>query len=845
MPDYESGGRGFESLRARHLKAAALPCRPVPAWKPPLSLFVALCAVILMLVNGDRPVLASQSASIIGKVESQDGTPIFGATVRLRGTALAREAISDGAGSFHLEALRAGEYSVSAFAHGFAPLAGRTVNIAEDQQSSIVLVLFPVQASSLAVLGRVTVNGGETLSTAPAPILDINAPAYAAQGVTRASDTLGTALSTTVVPVIGGGFNAPAAVALRGPDPSETLVAVDGHQVNNGNTGDYDLSLLDPADLQNIQVVYGIAPSSLVGPDTLGGAINIRTLEPTSSSHGLMRLTFGSYGTTGQTIQATGSDDRIGYALSYHRLTSAGELSNYPVMDESGDESVVGNGLDATSTLAKARYAFDKGAGFIALTFRDQAAYRDVSATLTSLTGQDAAGSALYDSFAGSAVPSHNAAYGVDVQFPVGPVDSSGLADTTALFRHMTSLVSQSVEGPAIGTSPYLFSGRDAIDDDSLELSHPLPDGSLALKLAFTTESLNTDYSPNTASNDDVWHRAVPQAILSQTASGGDQGDSDSGILAIRLTQTQRSLGLRYALDPTTKLHYSLAVFYSDYSSFGRSFDPRFGFVWTPSAESAIRFSVGSTFQSPQLPSLLVPSPLPPPVNGYVSVGNPNLSAERSTEYDLGFEHLFSTGAQQSRLGVDAYRTNIRNGIATFFPQKTCTTQPSTACLSYPINVDAAVYTGLELQGDTHLGPRASLAATYGVDSVYTQSFPASTQDGTIVAHEQILGVPLHKATLTLSGAPSAKLDYYAGVLYEGSDNELNRGPFATLRAGITTHLHGFDVGLYGTNLTNVYDDKFTVANGGVPYGGPDGPLRTDAFALPGRTIAAALTKRF
>src|SRR5579864_5717810 len=114
MPDYESGGRGFESLRARHVKAVALTCRLMLACEPPRCFFVALCSVILMLGNA-LPVLASsQSASIIGKVESQDGTPIFGVTIRLRGTAITREAISDGDGAFHLAALHPGEYDVSA-----------------------------------------------------------------------------------------------------------------------------------------------------------------------------------------------------------------------------------------------------------------------------------------------------------------------------------------------------------------------------------------------------------------------------------------------------------------------------------------------------------------------------------------------------------------------------------------------------------------------------------------------------------------------------------------------------------------------------------------------------------
>jgi hypothetical protein len=50
---------------------------------------------------------------------------------------------------------------------------------------------------------------------------------------------------------------------------------------------------------------------------------------------------------------------------------------------------------------------------------------------------------------------------------------------------------------------------------------------------------------------------------------------------------------------------------------------------------------------------------------------------------------------------------------------------------------------------------------------------------------------------------------------------------------------------VYGRSLTNVYDTKFTVVNGGVPYGGIAGPIPTNAYALAGRIVSVVLTKNF
>jgi len=86
---------------------------------------------------------------------------------------------------------------------------------------------------------------------------------------------------------------------------------------------------------------------------------------------------------------------------------------------------------------------------------------------------------------------------------------------------------------------------------------------------------------------------------------------------------------------------------------------------------------------------------------------------------------------------------------------------------------------------------------------------------------------------------------YSFAVHYEGAFNELNRPPFATLQAGVSWHRRRVDVGLYGTNLTGVYDDRFTLAGRGVPYRGINGPIPTDAFSLQGPALALVVTSSY
>jgi outer membrane receptor protein involved in Fe transport len=317
------------------------------------------------------------------------------------------------------------------------------------------------------------------------------------------------------------------------------------------------------------------------------------------------------------------------------------------------------------------------------------------------------------------------------------------------------------------------------------------------------------------------------------------------------LGQTQRSAVVRYAFDPTSKLHYTAAAYYSSFTSFGTSLDPRLGFVWTPTGSSALRASVGSTFQAPQLPELYVAPALPPrDSNGYFDIGNPNLKADHATDFDLGFEHVFA-GANPTRASVDLYRTNLRTPSQRFVPSVNCLASstnpnpPVIPCESFPINAGGAVYTGIELRAERTIGRGTVVRAAYGVNSSYPTSVAPEFQSGTIVPGEQFQSVPLHKGTLSFERDRESGLSYNAGLLYEDGYNELNRPPFVTLQAGLTWRAAGFELGLYGTNLTNVYDDKFTLAGKGVPYAGIDGPIPSNAYSLAGRAFTVVLTRRY
>ncbi len=839
----------------------------------------ASLAVLVLLLVLSAPARAQvHTISVSGVLSASDGKPIAGGHVTLASQRASLAATTDAHGRFALTGVTPGAYVVRASAPGYANLSGRTVSLSANN-TSLSLTLSRATTGSLTTIGEVNTSAGATISTSSAPTVTVSAQTAAAQGTTAVSSMVWPLLGTTPVLPLGGGSNATVTFAIRGPCPSETLVSIDGHRVNNGNTGDFDLSLVDPAALQTVQVVYGIAPSSLVGPDTIGGAINILTLEPTTTPQTLVRGFGGSFGTWGETVQTTGSSGPWGYAVSLHRVTSLGSENGTvlappdagtPPSDDQTLQSV-GSGFFGQSMLEKLRYQLGgtDGYGYVQFDFRGQEVNKDLSALLTNFTPGPPADGGGYQSFAGTGLNSYQDNYGVDAQLPIGQQKLDGAPANVLLFSHLTSLASQTISGPGLDSQQYLYDQRDLIGDDWLEFDHHFATGTLSFKYDLASEGLTTDwvqgqiiaqginrgpvfenglFTPTYSAPGILAPGSLPPAVITPAqASGGNESPPN---LVQTLSQEERSAAVRYTGDPTSHIHYSLATYFSNYSSFGSSFDPRAGFVWTPTGSTAVRASIGTTYQAPQLSELVVP-PLADrvPVGGIIYVGNPNLKPCHATEYDLGAEHVLGRLGHQLHLSMDVYRTNMRSPANQLYVAPggpNCSTPGYPACPeSYPVNAGNGVYTGMDVQAAQELGPYTRLRVGWDVDSSYLTVIPPNIQDGTLVAGQQTLGQPLHKAYIALESTPKLGWGYGADLSYEGMYNELNRSPYAVLNAYVQYGLPGFQIGCYGTNLTNVYANPFTVTNGGILYGAEPGQpmIPNPAYILQGTRIIVVVTR--
>ncbi len=163
------------------------------------------------------------------------------------------------------------------------------------------------------------------------------------------------------VPGVGlsrtGGAGGLTQVRLRGAEGNQTLVLIDGIEVNDpASGGEYDFANLLADDVERIEVLRG-PQSALYGSDAIGGVINIVTRKGEGKTSASARMEGGSLGTASGLVSiggAAGNADFFGSLGGYRTdgESSASQWRGNPERD--GYDNVTGFakfGFDATEDL--------------------------------------------------------------------------------------------------------------------------------------------------------------------------------------------------------------------------------------------------------------------------------------------------------------------------------------------------------------------------------------------------------------------------------------------------------------------------------------------------------------
>jgi hypothetical protein len=296
------------------------------------ALFVLALATALVPVSAQ-----TTTGTISGTVAASSGGPVGGATVSLTGPAI-KQTTTDAGGRYSFQQLPPGIYRVVVTRAGFfqsifnvAVVAGSTVtsNVALQVQSFTSL-------RTIAHVGT-SAPGYAPLNQSTAAINTITSQQFLDQGQVQVSkilnETPGIISWGSPTEDNGADAGSPQQIQIRGALPYETETLIDGHATPLSVAGSFNPNFLNPALLQDVEVVKG--PGSMPSEINyaIGGTVNFITLQPTLTPQGSVIIGSDRWGGVNTAIRFTGSTPSrvVQWAFGYATYGTPGPLHNYPV----------------------------------------------------------------------------------------------------------------------------------------------------------------------------------------------------------------------------------------------------------------------------------------------------------------------------------------------------------------------------------------------------------------------------------------------------------------------------------------------------------------------------------
>ena len=800
------------------------------------------------------PILVAACCLVGGSVHTPAGAPIAQAQLTFHGPK-STTASTDAKGTFSV-VVPAGRYDLTVVAKGYANV---TVNTGElNDGARISVILEPSDTPKLRTIGEVTVNGGFTLDRSVIPEMDVSRAQMDALGYSQAYEALEEVPSVVLQHPDAGAPTAPMVVSLRGPDPSEAMVTLDGQQLNDGNTGDVDISEFAVPAFNSINVTEGLGPTDLEGSNTFGGAVNFVSLRPTQDEHFALSGSIGSFGTTQTWLNATGTIGKLGYALAGDDFQQAGQVNQSALVVPANNTPIfcgpysssgptpncptlvhLGSSIAAMLGLVNLDYSFSQRSdvGFRIFTLGNN---RDESSAVNGIAGN-----------------------------PTCVFSGPGAGCDFSQTKGEPNEVANPVYGYNVGAGSATF----AQSIRAYDAYSRTPLGAGTLSASFFADDDNIDFQGGSVSPYDVEHVDTRYSEGLQWGRTFDESDFSFGGYARQESLAGPSI-IGFAQQPITlsqsidsyffrgsqqfgRLRLSGGLYDAQYSSFGNDLNWRLGLSQDIGSSSDVRFSVGTGFRAPLLYERYFQpgGQTPPDQNCVIFNGNPNERPEHATEYELGFSHLFSN---TSNLDVALYRSNLRDTIENYYPgggAKSFCDTPLGYAYEIPINIGNAVYEGAEARYKQFF-PRLNVTATlsYGLNVAYPYALGPNvsnpTSGGTLVDDEQFLGVPQQQGSAVFIWAQSG---WHAStaLTFAGRNNTLDQQPYTMVDAAFGKNFGHLDLTLAATNIFNAESGPFTRYDAGVPYRGLyPGPnnsayladLPTDALFVQPASIKFILT---
>jgi outer membrane receptor protein involved in Fe transport len=293
--------------------------------------FVRVCAALLcaafVFISSGSAIAQASGAIITGLViDQKTALPVTGATVTVRqDTAVVASSVTDASGRYTVSGIAPGIYAITIGATGYDSSASNGTVVTSGTTTVSTTLSRSATSAAGTVIGRVG-NSTSALSAATTISQEISMSDLTRTGQIRISDQLGTlpGVNRSTSSSVGDDTS----LNLRGFGSDETASLLDGHPVGplGVGSGGFNFSLGPAYGLSKVDVTYGSGAQGLFGSDTIGGAVNFVTINPTAKPEFSFQQQIGGFGISSTGITATGTLGKLGYAFAGGRLGTYGNF---------------------------------------------------------------------------------------------------------------------------------------------------------------------------------------------------------------------------------------------------------------------------------------------------------------------------------------------------------------------------------------------------------------------------------------------------------------------------------------------------------------------------------------
>lgn len=221
-------------------------------------------------------------------VDAESGDPLPGANVQLLGTV--RGASTDEKGRFLIPNLPPGLYSLRASMISYKAQTRDSVRVRLEQFGEVEFRLkeTPIEFDPIVVLGG---KNKQRMDQVPVSLSVVTASEIRTRNAVNLIDALESAPG---IHFIGEQINIRGSTGYTFGAGNKVLLLLDGVPVYASDTGQFNWDMLPPLDIEQIEVLKG-AGSTLWGASALGGVVNVITKNPSPEGKLLFSLSLGKY----------------------------------------------------------------------------------------------------------------------------------------------------------------------------------------------------------------------------------------------------------------------------------------------------------------------------------------------------------------------------------------------------------------------------------------------------------------------------------------------------------------------------------------------------------------------